>query len=255
MLSKSLVKQLRSLQLKKFRDAEKMFIVEGPKMFAELCNAANYSRKHVYSITEDLIPKSMENDEFSIISEVELKQISALTTPNKMLAVVHYQEQNNDDININSGFHLLLDGIRDPGNLGTIIRIAEWFGLKSIIASLDTADFYNPKVIQASMGSVFRVPISYQSLNSILEKNKKETNLPVFAAMLEGDSIYNSPINQDAFLLMGNESFGVSSDINKFVTNNIRIPYGPSSENKADSLNVAIATSIICSEWSRRLLS
>jgi len=255
MLSKSLVKQLRSLQLKKFRDAEKMFIVEGPKMFAELCNATNWSIKHVYSITEELIPKSISYDEFSIISEVELKQISALTTPNKILAVVHYQEQNNDEININSGFHLLLDGIRDPGNLGTIIRTADWFGINSIIASADTVDFYNPKVIQASMGSVFRVPISYQSIPNILEKNGREAKLPVYAAMLEGDSVYKSAIHKNSFLLMGNESFGVSSDIKDFVTNNICIPYGPSSENKAESLNVAIATSIICSEWSRRLLS
>jgi TrmH family RNA methyltransferase len=251
MLSKALIKQLRSLQMKKFRDIEQLFVVEGPKMLAELANSPQWKIEHIYSTDELLISSLNASLPFTIINEKELEQISGLSTPNKVLATVKYRSSEPDNLNIHSGFYLLLDKIQDPGNLGTIIRIADWFGVDGIVCSMDTADYYNPKVIQSSMGSVFRVPVSYEDLSKVLEQNLKTAKLPVFAAMLEGDSLYQTSINKNAFLLMGNESNGVNQDLNRFITNKIHIPSGKLSGQAAESLNVAIATAIICSEWAR----
>jgi RNA methyltransferase, TrmH family len=251
MLSKALIKQLRSLQMKKFRDIEQLFVVEGPKMLDELANSPQWQIDHIYSTNEQLISSLNAFSPFTIINEKELQQISGLATPNKVLATVKYRTPDSDSLNILSGFYLLLDKIQDPGNLGTIIRIADWFGVDGIICSKETADYYNPKVIQSSMGSVFRVPVFYEDLSGILEHNLKTAKLPVFAAMLEGDSLYKTAIDQNAFLLLGNESNGVNQDLNKFITNKIHIPTGKPSGQTAESLNVAIAAAIICSEWAR----
>lgn len=251
MLSKALIKQLRSLHLKKFRDTEQLFVVEGPKLLEELMNSPLWQIDHIYSTDEQLISSLNVSSPYTIINDKELHQISALSTPNKVLATVNYHSTLVENLKDISGFYLLLDRIQDPGNLGTIIRIADWFGVDGIICSVDTADFYNPKVIQASMGSVFRVPVYYEDLSSVLEKNSKTSKLPVFAAMLEGDNLYKTEINKRAFLLMGNESSGVSHDLNRFITNKIHIPSGKSSGHTAESLNVAVAAAIICSEWAR----
>lgn len=251
MLSKALIKQLRSLHIKKFRDAEQLFMVEGPKLLEELVSSPLWQIDHIYTTDEQLIYDLKIASPFTIINDKELLQVSALSTPNKVLATVNYrtsQEGNWSDI---SGFYLLLDRIQDPGNLGTIIRIADWFGVDGIICSEETADFYNPKVIQASMGSVFRVPVHYDNLSEILENNEKSSKLPVFAAMLEGDSLYKSSIPNKAFILMGNESNGVNQGFNRFITNRVNIPPGKLEGRSAESLNVAVATAIICSEWAR----
>jgi RNA methyltransferase, TrmH family len=251
MLSKALIKQLRSLHLKKFRDLEQLFVVEGPKMLEELISSPLWQIDHIYSTDEQLISSLNVSSPNTIITEKELQQISGLSTPNKVLTTVNYSIHQQGSLNDVSGFYLLLDKIQDPGNLGTIIRIADWFGVDGIVCSMDTADFYNPKVIQASMGSVFRVPIFYDNLSLFLDGNLKTSKLPVFAAMLEGENLYASSIEKKALLLMGNESNGVNQDYNRFITNKIHIPSGKSSGPTAESLNVAIATAIICSEWAR----
>lgn len=251
MLSKALIKQLRSLHLKKFRDVEQLFVVEGPKLLEELMNSPLWQIDHIYSTEEQLISSLNVSSPFTIISDKELQQISALSTPNKVLATVNYRTGQVGSLIDISGFYLLLDRIQDPGNLGTIIRIADWFGVNAIICSMDTADFYNPKVIQASMGSVFRVPVYYEDLSSVLEENSKTAKLPVFGAMLEGENLYKTSIDKWAYLLMGNESNGVNQDLNRFITNKIHIPSGKPSGHTAESLNVAVATAIICSEWAR----
>ncbi|MBK7682657.1 MAG: RNA methyltransferase [Bacteroidetes bacterium] len=251
MLSKALIKQIRSLQIKKFRDSEHLFVVEGPKMLVELINSPKWKVDHIYSTDESLVEEICSSAPFSIISERELEQISGLSTPNKVLATVHYEETHRDKKNNFSGFYILLDKIQDPGNLGTIIRIADWFGVDGLICSNESVDFYNPKVIQASMGSVFRIPIQYVNLTNFLDDNSKTAKLPVYAAMLEGESIYGTNLPKDGFLLMGNESKGVDSLFNNFITNKLHIPAGKSNGPQAESLNVAIATAIICSEWAR----
>ena len=132
-----------------------------------------------------------------------MEQISGLSTPHKVLATVHYEAEKGDRMNILSGFYILLDKIQDPGNLGTIIRIADWFGVDGLVCSSESVDFYNPKVIQASMGSVFRIPIQYVDLSSFLEENAKSAKMPVYAAMLEGENLYGSKLPKDGYLLMG----------------------------------------------------
>ena len=253
MLSKALIKQIRSLQIKKFRDSEKLFVVEGPKMLVELINSPQWKIEHVYSTDEFLIEEECPSSPFSIISDKELEQISGLSTPHKVLVTVHYEADKGDKANIFSGFHILLDKIQDPGNLGTIIRIADWFGVDGLVCSFESVDFYNPKVIQASMGSVFRIPIQYVDLSSFLEENAKSAKMPVYAAMLEGENLYGSKLPKDGYLLMGNESKGVDRLLNNFITNKLHIPSGKSIGPKAESLNVAIATAIICSEWARNI--
>ena len=251
MLSKALIKQIRSLQIKKFRDSEQLFVVEGPKMLAELISSPKWKIDRVYSTDEFLVEEICPSASFSIISERELEQISGLSTPHKVLATVHYEAEKGDRMNILSGFYILLDKIQDPGNLGTIIRIADWFGVDGLVCSSESVDFYNPKVIQASMGSVFRIPIQYVDLSSFLEENAKSAKMPVYAAMLEGENLYGSKLPKDGYLLMGNESKGVDRLLNNFITNKLHIPAGKSIGPKAESLNVAIATAIICSEWAR----
>ncbi|MFN0189860.1 MAG: TrmH family RNA methyltransferase [Bacteroidia bacterium] len=252
MLSKALIKQIRSLQIKKFRDSERLFVVEGPKMLTELIASPQWKIDQVYSIDDSLVEEICPSAPSTIVTDKELDQISGLSTPNKVLATVHYKAEKDDKVKISSGFHLLLDKIQDPGNLGTIIRVADWFGVDGLVCSTDSVDFYNPKVIQASMGSVFRVSIQYVNLASFLGENSKSVKLPVYAAMLEGENLYNSPLSKDGFLLMGNESKGVDDLLNKFITNKIHIPSGKSIGPKAESLNVAIASAIICSEWARK---
>ena len=251
MLSKALIKQIRSLQIKKFRDSEQLFVVEGPKMLAELVSSPQWKIQMVYSTDELLVEEICPLAPFSIISERELEQISGLSAPHKVLATVHYEAEKGDKMNIFSGFHILLDKIQDPGNLGTIIRIADWFGVDGLICSTESVDFYNPKVMQASMGSVFRIQIQYVNISNFLEGNSNSSKLPVYAAMLEGENLYGCSLPKDGILLMGNESKGVDTLLNKFITNKLHIPAGKSIGPKAESLNVAIATAIICSEWAR----
>jgi TrmH family RNA methyltransferase len=252
MLSKALIKQIRSLQIKKFRDNERLFVVEGPKMLAELMASPQWKIDQVYSYDESLVEEVCPSASFTIITERELDQISGLSTPNKVLATVHYMADKDEKLKIYSGFHLLLDKIQDPGNLGTIIRIADWFGVDGLVCSTESVDFYNPKVIQSSMGSVFRIPIQYVNLCDFLEKNSTSAKLPVYAAMLEGENLYGTHLSKEGFLLMGNESKGVDDLLNNFITNKIHIPSGKSIGTKAESLNVAIASAIICSEWARK---
>lgn len=252
MLSKALIKHLRSLQLKKFRDSEQLFVVEGPKMLLELVKSSSWHIEHIYASNEEMVPSGVAANLFSMISDKELVQISGLSTPNGVLAVAHYQPAEAVKVDLKQGFHLLLDKIQDPGNFGTIIRLADWFGVDAIICSEDSADFYNPKVIQASMGSIFRVPVLYADLKEVLALNRKQGNLPVFAAMLTGESVYETSINKHAFLVMGNESKGVSDALNEFITNKVHIPSAKKGTDAAESLNVSIATAILCSERARK---
>jgi TrmH family RNA methyltransferase len=177
------------------------------------------------------------------VSEKELKSISSLKTPNEVLAVV--KQKNVEISDFTSWFNIALDKIQDPGNLGTIIRTADWFGVKNVICSKDTVDVYNPKVLQATMGSFFRLNIIYTDLAGFFTKNK---NLTVCGALLDGESIYEKTLEvKGSILLMGNESKGISQELKPFINERLSIPnFG-----KAESLNVSIATAIFCSEYVR----
>lgn len=183
----------------------------------------------------------IENYNAIEISEKEMKSISALATPSNFLAVAK-QKTKKIDLSQNN-LILVLDNIKDPGNLGTIIRTADWFGVNTIVCSNECVDVYNPKVVQATMGSIFRTTVAYFNLVDFFKENKI---VPVYGALLEGESFYQKPIkNKKAFLLMGSESFGISKELLPFITEKVMIPtFG-----NAESLNVAVATGILCSAY------
>jgi TrmH family RNA methyltransferase len=241
MLSQNQKKHVNSLKQKKFRTQHNSFVVEGVKMVEELLQS-NYEVEEIYA-TQSWIENnpSVGCDE---VSEKELSQISSLKTPNEVITVV--KQKAPQLIDVSSHLTIALDKIQDPGNLGTIIRTADWFGIQNIICSEGSVDVYNPKVMQATMGSFFRVNLVYTNLNQFFSEN---TNLIVYGALLEGANIYTEQLNSNGtVLLMGNESKGVSEELIPFITDKISIP----KTGGAESLNVATATAILCSEFVRR---
>ena len=250
MASRSTISFVRSLQQRKFRIQEGCFIVEGPKLIQELLSTS-FEVQSLFALSGWIVPDIADGIPFEQVSEKELEQISALHTPNKVLAVVKIPAEVPFQTP-NTGFHLLIDQLQDPGNLGTIIRIADWFGFHSVICSPDTVECYNPKVVQATMGSLFRIPIYYHSLPDLLIKNATANKIQVFATLLEGENLYQKPLSKDALIIMGNESRGMSPMLLPFVSQAIRIPEGKKNAPIAESLNVGIATGIICAEFRRQ---
>jgi len=238
MLSKSQIKLITSLKQKKYRQQHNFFVVEGVKAITELLQS-NLELHKLYTTQSFNINSKDE----VIISETDLKRISFLTTPNKALAVFKLPEQKPID---NSGLIVALDSIRDPGNLGTIIRLCDWFGVKELICSKETVDCFNPKVIQATMGSITRVHVSYIDLGFFLSTVK----LPVFGAFMEGENVYKASLPKQGVLVMGNEANGVSEKIEAMITKKISIPrFGDLKV--TESLNVATATAVLLSEFRR----
>ncbi|CAL65371.1 TrmH family RNA methyltransferase [Christiangramia forsetii] len=240
MLSKSQIKLIKSLSQKKFRNKHKLFVVEGLKGVREFLNS-DFELVSLYVVDGEF----EEHQQFlNIIDQKELKKISFLKTPQKALAVFKIPVKR--DLKIGD-LTVVLDGVRDPGNLGTIIRLCDWFGIENLICSLDTVDCYNPKVVQASMGSLTRVEIFYSDLVNVLGAHK---NIPVFGTMLNGENIYSKKKPDKALIVMGNEANGISEEIQALISNKITIPqFGEIQE--TESLNVATATSIILSEFRR----
>ena len=236
-ISKNKIKFLRSLRMKKNRELEQSFLIEGEKMVLEALQVGPEIVKEVYLVKNSNITIDFKNS--YEINSTESEQISGFKTPNKCLALLSYPtiEPKKED------FTLVLDQIQDPGNLGTIIRLADWFGLTKIVCSKDTVDCFNSKVIQASMGSIFRVKLIYTDLEEYL----KNTNLPIFGALLNGNNVYQTQLPQKAILVMGNEGNGLSESVQNLVNQKVTIPkFGG-----AESLNVSIATSILLSEFFR----
>lgn len=238
-LSKNQLKLITSLAQKKYRSKNKLFIAEGIKIVNECLNS-NMQLVHLYCIDNSSYRK-LRN--VTLVTPTELKKISSLTTPNNVLALFEIPE--NDSFK-KEGLILVLDEIKDPGNLGTIIRLCDWFGVDQLICSKNSVDCFNAKVIQASMGSIARVSIVYTDLKPYLES----VNLPKYAATLEGNNIYKMELPKNAILLMGGESHGISKDILKMLPNSVTIPRSGKLQ-KTESLNVASATAILLSEFSR----
>lgn len=240
MLSISQKKFVNSLKQKKFRTERSLFVVEGIKLIEELLQS-DYEISAIYatSIWMEKNPKI----ECSEVSDKELKSISSLTTPNEVLAVVKQKEP--QLIDVSNQLNIALDKLQDPGNFGTIIRTADWFGVQNIICSNDSVDVYNPKVLQATMGSFFRMNIIYTDLPKFFSENK---TLTVYGALLDGENVYQKELkSKGSVLLMGNESKGISEELKPFIKKKVLIPnFG-----KAESLNVATATAILCSEFKR----
>ncbi|MCH4553628.1 TrmH family RNA methyltransferase [Aestuariibaculum lutulentum] len=239
MLSKSQIKLITSLKQKKYRQQHGLFVVEGVKTIKELL-ASSLTLYALYTTESFNIDAKLE----TVISEAELKRISFLTTPNTALAVFKMPKPKAIDSN---KLIVALDSVRDPGNLGTIIRLCDWFGIKDLVCSKETVDCFNPKVIQATMGSITRVNINYVNLEEFISL----VPVPVFGAFMEGDNVYSSDLPKNGILVMGNEANGISKEIENLVTDKISIPrFGDLQA--TESLNVATATAILLSEFKRR---
>lgn len=252
MISKAQIKYINSLRQKKYRTATRKFIVEGVKIAEEVLS----SRFHIDALfaTERWIADYSHlcrNLDITSISEQELQKISKLETPNEVLIIATFPLRHLPSAK--GRLMLMLDNIQDPGNLGTIVRIADWFGIEDIICSEDTVDIYNPKAIQATMGSFIRVSCHYKRLDEYLGSVDK--SVKIYGARLGAVSIYNKDLADTGIIIIGNESKGISPLIAEFITDSISIPSYPSNPlNKAESLNASVAAGIICSEFRRRKL-
>ncbi|KQX08981.1 RNA methyltransferase [Flavobacterium sp. Root420] len=240
MVSKNQIKLITGLHQKKQRFANQLFFAEGVKVIQELLQS-NFELEHLYTTLNDF--ETVQSSKRTLVNEQELKKISALATPNSCLAVFKIPAENKI---IESGLIIALDDIRDPGNLGTILRLCDWFGIKQIICSKETVDIYNPKVVQATMGSIARVNVNYIDLKTFIT----QTKLPIFGTFMDGDNIYQLGLPQNGIIIMGNEANGISAEIEKIVTSRISIPRFGELQ-KTESLNVATATAIILSEFKR----
>ncbi len=246
MLTKNQAKLIKSLADKKNRVETGLFLVEGAKSVIELLNS-DFEIDLILT-TDEFFAKHGEqirdwSKEFEIVKQDEIEKVGTLETNDSALAVVK-QKSNTAPETKSTGIILALDEIKDPGNLGTIIRIADWYGVKNIVASKNTVDFYNPKVIAASKGSFTRVNMFYTDLKEFLP----QTKLSILGAYMEGVNIHETKFPSNGILLMGNESNGVNSELEKFITEKITIP----SFGHAESLNVAIATAVILDNWKRK---
>lgn len=233
-LSKAQVKWVRSLQQKKHRDAEGVFVAEGAKCVEELRKAF-----------ELVLLATSDNATYT-----EIEQMSSLRTPQGVIGVFKKREFNSE---IPSGLLVALDGVQDPGNLGTIIRTCDWFGIHDILCSRDTADCYNPKVVQATMGALARVRVHYVDLPKELTL-LRQTGLPIYGTLLEGENMYEPyaiPDKQRGVIIMGNEGNGISESIRKLITHPLLIPSYPINASTSESLNVSIATAIVLAEFRR----
>ena len=257
MVTKSDIKWLRALSQKKFRDKEGCFIVEGPRLVNDLLASGKFIIRKIYCTSGWIPPGKFSNLPITVINEDYLGRISGLDSPNKVLAVVELPTVEKDTLSappVAQGVYLLLDQIQDPGNLGTIIRIADWFGLSGVFCSMNTVELFNPKVIQSTMGSIFRVPVLYTSLTDLLVKNATGLRLPVYATTLHGDNVFQTELSGSAFLIMGNEGRGIDPLLMPFVSRELFIPGKSVKTSGAESLNVAVATGIICAELTRQQL-
>jgi RNA methyltransferase, TrmH family len=256
MLSKSRISFISSLKIKKYREIHRQFIAEGSKLVLDLLKS-HYIIKECYAsaswineIQPGIIPGSIS---VNVVDEAEMGKITCLSTPSRVLALVEIPE-NRMDFSKFADLVLVLDDIRDPGNLGTIIRIADWFGVETVICSENSVDLYNPKVVQATMGSIARVNVIYEELEAFFQK--LPVGIPVYGTFLRGENIYTKDLDNKGILIIGNEAKGISKVVEKYVTDRLFIPGFRSyetSDRSADSLNASVATAIVCSEFRRRL--
>jgi len=248
MLSKNQIKFIKSLALKKYRDESGCFLAEGNKLVADLLpyfDCELLCCESSWLATQGDIKASQ-----TVIAETgEISKASLLKNPQQVIAVFKQPQCKLNTIELSEKLSLVLDRIQDPGNLGTIIRIADWFGIENIICSFDTADVYNPKTVQATMGALARVKVHYMDLVDFLSKNK---NMPIYGTFLTGTNIYTKTLSHKGLIVMGNEGNGISPEIEQFINEKLYIPNYPVGKATSESLNVAVATAITCAEFRRR---
>lgn len=251
MISKNRIKYVRSLEMKKYRKAEGVFVAEGHKLVGDLLGA--FPCVYVAATQEwmDSHVHELKGVEMDVVTDEELRRVSLMETPQQVLAVFR---QRIDEVDVNrvvgEQLCLALDDVQNPGNVGTIIRLADWFGIEHIFCSRGCADLYNPKTVQATMGAMARVQVHEVDLPQMLSSLPKGT--PVYGTFLDGDNLYDKSLENRGLIIMGNEGKGVSADVEAHVTERLYIPNYPAGRETSESLNVAIATAIVCAEFRRR---
>ena len=251
MISKNRIKYVRSLEMKKYRKAEGVFVAEGHKLVGDLLGA--FPCVYVAATQEwmDSHVHELKGVEMDVVTDEELRRVSLMETPQQVLAVFR---QRIDEVDVNrvvgEELCLALDDVQNPGNVGTIIRLADWFGIEHIFCSRGCADLYNPKTVQATMGAMARVQVHEVDLPQML--SSLPDDVPVYGTFLDGDNLYDKSLENRGLIIMGNEGKGVSADVEAHVTERLYIPNYPVGRETSESLNVAIATAIVCAEFRRR---
>jgi len=256
MISKNTIKLIKSLAHRKYRLKENLFLVEGDKIVTEVLNS-EYSIEELYATESFISAHAQECKKLKSCNEVsasEIKKASLLVHPQNSLALCSIKNEPMFPQDMGDNLSLYLDDIQDPGNLGTIIRTCDWFGIEYLICSPYTVDMYNPKVIQASMGSFCRVNVLRSEFDKV-ETLALNMNVPVFGATLDGQNIYREKLPSKAILVMGNEGKGIQEEIENKLDKKIKIPEFSTGGNAAESLNVSVATAVICSEFKRQNFS
>jgi TrmH family RNA methyltransferase len=257
MLSKNKIKFINTLKKKKTRNETGLFLAEGEKIVKEIINSS-MKIEFLFS-TKDFLNNLTENEKINIqeiieISEPELRKISSLTTPNQVIAVVNKPSYSYSTAQVSNTLVLGLDNINDPGNLGTILRIADWFGIQNVFCSENTVDLFNPKTVQATMGAICRVKVFYKDLHELIIDLKTEDST-IYGCLLEGNNIYTQELIDKGLILMGSESHGISESLIPKLDQKLYIPnFSDNAFATSESLNVSIATGIVCSEFKRRSL-
>ncbi len=253
MLSKNKIKWIRSLEHKKFRKETGCFLAEGNKLVADLL--PYFDCEFLLSESSWLATQGdIRAKEHVMAEDGDIQRASLLRTPQNVLAVFKQPVYELDTEDLKIKLSLVLDGIQDPGNLGTIIRLADWFGIEDVICSPDTVDVYNPKTMQATMGALARVRTHYIDLPHFFNRfqNPADTSFPIYGTFLEGENLYAKALSSKGFIVMGNEGNGICPEIESRITQKIHIPNFPQNRETSESLNVAVATAIVCAEFRRQ---
>ena len=248
MISKATIKKIHALDMRKFRRNERLFVAEGPKLVDELC--ATMKPVYIAALTEWISENAriVSGTEYDIVTPDELQRASLQKNPQQVIALFPIPEHRFCTEQLKNELGLMLDGVQDPGNLGTIARIADWFGIRNILCSAETADIYNPKAVQATMGALARVKFHYTDLLQLLS----QYDGPVYGTFLDGENIYGQELSENGIIVMGNEGKGISQGVGEMINRRLYIPNYPIGTQTTESLNVAIATSIVCAEFRRR---
>ena len=246
-MERAAIKFIQSLSQKKIRDEHRLFIVEGEKLVEELLHTNFIIQKIVYTKKVSFATPPQISEQ---VSEAVMERLSAFKTPPTILAVVENPHEQRLPKLSNDELYLALDNIQDPGNLGTIMRIADWFGIRHIFCSLDTVDCFNSKVVQATMGAIFRTRVHYIDLAKFLQETEK--TIPIYGTFLDGENIYQQTLTKGGIIVMGNEGKGISPEVAATVSSRLFIP-SYLGQQSSESLNVAASTAILCAEFRRRI--
>ena len=249
-INNGIIKVVRSLAVKKYRDDERLFVAEGTKFVRDTWDYFNCKWLICTRAWHDRLANATMHDKIVLANNQQMAKMSQFSNPSDVIAVYEMPEKEIDEKEVRDGLNIVLDNVQDPGNLGTIIRLADWYGIKNIFASIGTVDVYNHKVVQATMGAISRVKVHYCDVPNLLEEYN---DLQVWVTFLDGDNIYQSELENKGFVVFGNEGQGIGQKVAKLVTKRLLIPSWNSGET-SESLNVGVATAVVISEFRRSVL-